>query len=268
MAANVGKGLDILTSVNALLREIEVEHVDDETGTAVDAREELVEALNLYHLSRYRLGKALCAYRVFLKEKGVWLKVVRIVGKAIDRDEKTILRIVEGYERASQLPVEAIEALEARGVDPAKSKNEAVVSNLLLMPADVVVADPAAAVEKVLSVVATRKAAKVAERAEAAPSGEPVSAHGVTTGDEIVSPRPEEKRRHAIKGAIRHALAKVRPDKQAALLIGAVEEYLYLHLGAREAITITPHAPAQPISKPEKPEAHALLSPLEMENAA
>jgi hypothetical protein len=122
MAANVGKGLDILTSVNALLREIEVEHVDDETGTAVDAREELVEALNLYHLSRYRLGKALCAYRVFLKEKGVWLKVVRIVGKAIDRDEKTILRIVEGYERASQLPVEAIEALEARGVDPAKSK--------------------------------------------------------------------------------------------------------------------------------------------------
>ncbi|MGA2851541.1 MAG: hypothetical protein ABSE46_21265 [Terracidiphilus sp.] len=253
MAAIVGKGLDILSNIGALLREIEVEHVDDETGAAIDAREEVVEALEHYRLNRYRLGEALFGYRIFFKEKGVWLKVARIVGKAIDRDEKTILRIVEDYERASQLSSEVIKAMEVRGIDPSKRKNEAVVSKLQLMPAESVASDPVAAVETVLTAVVTEKAAK---KSKAVKPIELIPASGTFV---VVLPTPEDRRRLDVRTALVTALAAVPKDKVLDELQAVIEVAMYEVWGQLEPITIhfNPH-----------PSTVAVPEDLELEEAA
>src|SRR5579862_3400304 len=167
MKKNSNEGVDNLSNVGALLREIEAEQVDNEDGTAVDARENVVDALTHYHNSRFAFGKALAAYKAFFADGG-WVAAAKVIGKAIHRDEKTIYRIVEDYERASKVPEEARKELEAQGIDPAAKKNEAAISNLVMMDLPAIKADPkkavVVAVEK-MNMAKTEKKAKAAKKA-------------------------------------------------------------------------------------------------------
>ena len=147
MEKNGNAGVDNLSTVGALLREIEVEHIGNEDGSAIGAREELVAALCHYHSSRFSFGEALAAYKgFFAKDGGGWVAAAKVIGKAIQRNEKTIYRIVADYERASQLPDVAIVELEARGIDPAAKKNELIVDAISAMPRSEVESAPEKAV--------------------------------------------------------------------------------------------------------------------------
>ena len=126
--------MDILSNVSAHLQDIEVELVDNQDGTAISARETLVAALGHYHSSRFKFGEALAAYKVFFKDGG-WVAAAKVIGKAIQRNEKTIYRIVADYERVSaSLPEVAIAELEAQGIDPAAKKNQPIIEAISAMP--------------------------------------------------------------------------------------------------------------------------------------
>jgi hypothetical protein len=72
--------LDILSNLGADLRELEVQHVTNDDGAAIDARLELVKAARQYHESRYRFGETLSTYKVFFIREGAWIEAAKASG--------------------------------------------------------------------------------------------------------------------------------------------------------------------------------------------
>jgi hypothetical protein len=72
--------------------------------------------------------------RYWLRPEPGWTAAARIIAEGIDRDERTIYRIVDDYERASHLPAIVLEAMEAQRLDPAAPKNAPMVQKLMAMP--------------------------------------------------------------------------------------------------------------------------------------
>ena len=62
------------------------------------------------------------------------MEAAKLIGAAMDRDVKTVFRMIEAYETASQLPAITLEAMREQNIDPAAAKNIAVVETLLKMP--------------------------------------------------------------------------------------------------------------------------------------
>jgi hypothetical protein len=60
--------------------------------------------------------------------------VAQIIAETINRDERTIYRIIEDFERASQLSAIVLDAMEAQKIDPAAPKNAPMVQKLVTMP--------------------------------------------------------------------------------------------------------------------------------------
>jgi len=241
MKTEEGKKSDGLSDLGAWLRELECEHVDNEDGTAIAARNELVDMTKHYHHSRYRFGNALANYKAFYAEDGGWVAAAEVIGRAIGRDKRTIFRILEDYERTCNVPSKAIQAMEVLGKDPAAKKNAPIIDTLRTMePADIELA-PEASVETAIHVVAAQKAAK---KTKAARPRKPVHACGTTV---IVLPTIEEKQRRDIRSAIRAALANLPVEEKLAVLQVAVEEAMYEDLDQREPITIifTPRPSSQ-----------------------
>ena len=203
MEKNGNAGVDNLSTVGALLREIEVEHIGNEDGSAIGAREELVAALCHYHSSRFSFGEALAAYKgFFAKDGGGWVAAAKVIGKAIQRNEKTIYRIVADYERASQLPDVAIVELEARGIDPAAKKNELIVDAISAMPRSEVESAPEKAVTTGVEVANKAKVDHKTLVAKSANASKPAEA-------------PKPRRPHSYERAcVSHSLAIVRPRNE------------------------------------------------------
>jgi hypothetical protein len=91
-------------------------------------------SLSTYANSRYHLGRALHVYKGYFKAEKRWVAVAKVIGAALSRDEKTIFRIIEDFERADQLPAITIEALLEQNIDPAAHKHAEAVEDLLEMP--------------------------------------------------------------------------------------------------------------------------------------
>ncbi len=244
--------VDNLSIVSALLREIEVEHVDNADGTAISAREELVKFLDHYLGSRFSFGRALAAYKVFFIKEGGWVAAAKVIGKAIHRDEKTIFRIVADYERASQLPEVAIVELEAKGIDPAAKKNQPIVEAIGAIPRTEVEAAPEKAVATGIEAFNKTKAAEKTKRAEKEHAAhlekaakEPSEVVPVTWqyGRRTPPYTPEEQRREHIKSTIYTELDIVPEEKKLKELITSIEEFMYENLELRELISIqfNPH---------------------------
>ncbi|HVC91826.1 MAG TPA: hypothetical protein VND66_14525 [Acidobacteriaceae bacterium] len=62
------------------------------------------------------------------------MEAAKVIAAAIDRDEKTVFRIIEDYEPASQLSPITLEAVLEQNIDPAAAKHARVVENLLRIP--------------------------------------------------------------------------------------------------------------------------------------
>lgn len=63
-------------------------------------RRELIAGFELYSDSRIELGRRLFNYRSFYKPHRIWTSVTKLLGEAIGRDSRTILRLVEEYEHS------------------------------------------------------------------------------------------------------------------------------------------------------------------------
>ena len=97
------------------------------------SREVVMGAIRSYCYSRYDLGRALRQYKTHYKAHHGWVAAAKIIGDALDYDERTVHRILEDYERASRLPSIIIEAMQAQNLDPAAHKNAPLVEHLLQM---------------------------------------------------------------------------------------------------------------------------------------
>jgi len=241
MKRNRNESVDKLSNVGALLLEIEAEYVENEDGSSNSAREALVGALTQYHNSRFAFGKALAAYKVFFVKDGSWVAAAGVIGEAIHSDEKTIYRIVKDYQRASKVPAEALKELEALGIDPAEKKNEAAISNLIMMDPPAVQADPKKAVA-----VAVKKMYAVKAEKKAKTPKKPRPATVITGDTEIVNSSHEEKRRLEIRMKIRAALENVSNDKKLDELIAAIDVEMFETWGLKEPVSVifTPRASA------------------------
>jgi hypothetical protein len=237
--------MDNLSNLGADLRELEVKHVMNDDGAAIDARQELVKAAGQYHRSRYRFGETLSIYRAYFLEQGGWVEAAKVIGKAIDRDEKTIFRIIKDYARASKLPATALRQLEAEGIDPAAKKNESVVANILAMPASAVEADPKTAV---ITAVQAAKAEKKAAPTKSAGADSATTTPSVPVIDAAAMLKPKAETLCAsIRRAIEMGLAGKPADRKFDELKRAFEEEMY-EWGMRDVrmIVLTPRPPVQP----------------------
>jgi hypothetical protein len=73
-------------------------------------------------------------YREYFKAERAWMEAAKLIAIAIDRDVKTVFRMIEDYESASQLPAITLEAMREQNIEPAAAKNSDLVETLLKMP--------------------------------------------------------------------------------------------------------------------------------------
>jgi hypothetical protein len=137
---------------------------DNDDSKAVDAKQKLVSALEKYHKSHFRLGKALAAYKEYYAEARGWMAAAKVISDAWGCDERTIRRIVECYELAAEIPSEAIAELEALGLDPGAKRNQSIIKTISVMPRSEVEAAPK---ETVTTVVEADHLAKAEQKENA-----------------------------------------------------------------------------------------------------
>lgn len=212
--------LDNLSNLSVRLQEIESACANTEQLGLGSARLSLVNALEGFRSSRFRLGQKLSAYKVFFKANQGWMTAAKAIADAIGCDERTIRRTIDDFERVSNVPDVVIKALQQAGFDPAARKNAGVISKILKMPNKATEMNPEAAV---LSAVQTTKAGRVA----------------------VAHQAPEKQRRLAVRKKIRTALTSVPVEQKLAELVAAIEEEMYTEWGQMKPIiiTLTPHAP-------------------------
>jgi hypothetical protein len=87
-----------------------------------------------------------------------------LIGEAIGRDEQTIFRIVEDYERAATVQPILLKELERQRIDPAARRNASIVENLAQEPASASPKEAARIVSVVLKADNRRKQAFVESR--------------------------------------------------------------------------------------------------------
>jgi len=217
-----------LSNLSIRLQELESGCINmNELGLG-SARLSLVNALEGFRSSRYRLGQKLSEYKAFFKASQGWMVAATAIADAMGCDERTIRRIIDDFERVSDVPDVVIKALQQAGFDPAARKNAGMIAKILGMP------DKTADLDLEISATETDLATKVAEQID--------RSRGVIAT--AILP-PEKRRRLAVRQKIRTALTSVPAEQKLNELVAAIEEEMYLEWGQVEpvTITITPHAP-------------------------
>lgn len=95
-----------------------------------DARLGVVNALEQFRTSRYRLGQMLSTYKTFFGATRGWIAAAKMIASAMGCDERTLRRIVDDFEAVSSIPSVVIKALEQAGIDPAARRNARIVSKM------------------------------------------------------------------------------------------------------------------------------------------
>ncbi len=103
--------ITIEDSLCAVLREVEVAHVEDGDVDLSHNRRAVAKTAVYYKHSRYRFGRALAAYKALIPYAG-WMAAVQAIADAIGIGERSIRNILSDYERALPLVPQVIEALE------------------------------------------------------------------------------------------------------------------------------------------------------------
>ena len=210
--------MDNLSGLSERLREIEKGRAADRSGIS-DSRLAVVNAVEGYRKTRYRLGETLSIYKTFFIEQRGWLAVAKAIADALGCDERTIRRIVSDFERVSAVPAAVIKALENAGIDPAARRNATMIDRILRMPQKDLLR------QFDLTTSLTREDEMAPER------------------QQPHNPSRSEHRRLAVRKKIRAAVKDAAPQDKLALLLAAIEEEMYLEWGQLEpvTITITPH---------------------------
>ncbi len=211
--------ITIEDSLSAVLREVEVEHVEnDDVDLSHNRRAVAKTAIHFRH-SRYRFGRALAAYKALIPYAG-WMAAVQAIADAIGIGERTIRNILSDHERTLPLAPQVIEALEDAGLDPASKKNSKVISILCDTGSN---DDPAMAV-----VSALRQAARATVSYQI-PGTVPIS--------------KDERAINKVRVAIRSSLSNIPQNQKLEVLRQAMAEETYALIGTRSSFTITPCEP-------------------------
>lgn len=141
-----GANFDNLSDLREQLCKLESASRGADRGGLKQAREDLIAAVGSYTCQRYHLGRTLLQYKVVLKAEHVWTAAAKAIGAAIGRDERTIYRIVDDFERAVRLPDSTIQAMLDQKIDPAERRNARGVEHLIQMPEPATREEAAAAV--------------------------------------------------------------------------------------------------------------------------
>ena len=150
---------DNLSNLARQLREVEFTHIRDISPELSRTRNGLLRVLQDYTYARFQLGRLLHAYRAFYKPGHGWVAAAKVLGAAIRRDERTIYRIVEDFERAEQVAPILLEALEEQQIDPAAPKNADIIEDLRRVPVPASTQEAAEVVGAAVSVHNERKKA-------------------------------------------------------------------------------------------------------------
>lgn len=226
---------DNLSTLRAQLRDLELECGRNLDGDAFDAGDEVVNALRNFSASRFRFGKALASYKAIFAEERSWMEAAELIGKALGRSERTIRRILADYHRANRAPSQAIEELEALGVDPSTGKAAAILSTVLAMPTGIVLSDPKSAVAQAIQ--GTQITKRITRESRHKVAG---SAHASGSPSRIESDRlNSDPAQHLDLGLhIRMLLGYYPLDKRLEKLFAALEEMMF-DWDFTEPVTVT-----------------------------
>jgi hypothetical protein len=124
-----------LANLRGVLKQIErAAGLDCSVQELRAAREGILCGVREHLHSRFELGRKLETYKFYFKAEGNWVRAARVLATALHTSERTLMRLVEGYESASRLPDVILETLEASNIDPGEPKNVPMVEELLEMP--------------------------------------------------------------------------------------------------------------------------------------
>jgi hypothetical protein len=137
-------------------------------GAELDrARTAVVMIVSAYRETRFNLGRVLHEYKAYFKAERGWTAAAQAVAEAINRDERTVYRIIADYGRASHAPTIVLQAMEAQKIDAAAPKNATLLRNLLEMPAPATTKEAEEVVARVCNEIAIEKREKRAAKKSA-----------------------------------------------------------------------------------------------------
>ena len=128
------KRFDKLSNLSTELQRVEKTYIHTESAKLAQTRNSVVGGLQAFGNSRFQLGRVLRQYKMHFKSGHGWVAAAKLIAAAMDREERTVFRIIEDYERASPLPPIILEAMLEQQIEPAAAKNISVVETLLKMP--------------------------------------------------------------------------------------------------------------------------------------
>ena len=125
---------DNLSDLSRRLKHVEDTYIHDISAELAQARNSVAGALPGFRNSRMAFGRILRAYKQHYKAARGWTAAMQVIAEALGCDERTVDRIIESYERASQLPAITLEEMEKQKIDAAAARNAPVVEKLVQMP--------------------------------------------------------------------------------------------------------------------------------------
>lgn len=125
---------DKMSNLSKELQRIEKAYIHTKSAELAKTRNSVVGGLQKFGNSRFQLGRVLRQYKMHFKSEHGWVAAAKLIAAAMDRDVKTVFRMIEAYETASQLPAITLDAMREQNIDPAAAKHAGVVANLLRLP--------------------------------------------------------------------------------------------------------------------------------------
>lgn len=211
-----------LSNLSVQLQKVEVGFVKVGDTSLGDARLGLVNALESYRNSRYRLGQTLSAYRKFFLLGRGWIAAANIIASTIGCDERTIRRIVDDFDRVAGIPDIVIKALEQAGIDPSARKHAGIIAKVLRMSVNVNGSIPE---NTMLNAIQESKKVNRSGHYEVEHATPGMARNGQV--------------RLAVRMKIRTALKRVPLNQRLAELVAALEEEMYTEWGQIEPVTVT-----------------------------
>ena len=157
---------DKLSNLSKELQRIEKTYIHTESAELAKTRNSVVGGLQAFGNSRFQLGRVLRQYKLHFKSGHGWVAAAKLIAAAMDREERTVFRIIEDYERASQLPPIVLEAMREQQIEPAAAKNSDLVETLLKMPEPKTSEKASAAVRQALKKQGLQKTKKDAPESD------------------------------------------------------------------------------------------------------
>ena len=206
-------GFDNLSNLGRDLKKVENAYIKTASSELAQARNSVVGALPGFKLNRLNFGRLLRAYKEHFKAGHGWVEAAKIIASALDCSERTVYRIIEDYERASQLPSITLNTMLEQKIDPAAAKNAPMVDNLVRMPSPATREEAATIVSQVRKDQFARKRAAKKAAAKPAEAGlEAFTEHIVRQFEHHFRSMPPEQRDSAVRYVLEMITSTLRSD--------------------------------------------------------